>query len=97
MVETVCNDSVCDLDEMGAADRIRVRPRMARKSPSVDTLRTELRRERRTNQRLRALIDDFKTQAQINRADLDVQFTRLAQLQAEVDTLKKLLERADRR
>jgi hypothetical protein len=70
---------------------------MARKSPSVITLRTELRRERRTNQRLRALIDDFKTQAHTNRADLDVQFTRLAQLQAEVDTLKKLLEKADRR
>jgi hypothetical protein len=70
---------------------------MARKSPSAITLRRDLRRERRTNQRLRLLIDDFKMQAHLNRTDLDVQFTRLAQLQAEVDALKKLLEKRDRR
>ena len=66
---------------------------MNRKSPSANTLRAELLRERRTNHRLRALIDDFTTLASANRTDLDVQFTRLAQLQAEVDALKKLLER----
>jgi hypothetical protein len=54
---------------------------MARKSPSVNTLRIELRRERRTNRRLRVLIDDLKAQVRANRSDLDVQFTRLAQLQ----------------
>jgi hypothetical protein len=70
---------------------------MVRKSPSANTLRTELRRERRMNQRLRVLIDDLKAQAGANRGDLDVQFTRLAQLQAEVDALKKSLERRDRR
>jgi len=69
---------------------------MARKSPLSNTLRAELRRERRANHRLRVLIDDFTSQASANRTDLDVQFTRLAQLQAEVDALKKLLEKADR-
>jgi len=65
---------------------------MARRS-SVNTLRIELLRERRTNRRLRVVIDDLNAQARANRKDLDVQFTRLAQLQAEVDTLKMVLER----
>ena len=66
---------------------------MARKPPSTNTLRTELRRERRSNQRLRVIIDDLKTQVRANRGDLDVQFTRLTQLQAEVDRLTKILDR----
>ena len=47
-----------------------------------------LSRERRTNRRLRALLNELHEGARENRRDLNVQFTRLAQLQAEVDTLK---------
>jgi hypothetical protein len=47
-----------------------------------------LTRERRTNRRLRALINELHAGVRENRHDLNVQFTRLAQLQAEVDTLK---------
>jgi hypothetical protein len=39
-------------------------------------------------QRLRALLDDFKEQLATNRRDVDLQFTRLSQLQAEIDILK---------
>ena len=44
--------------------------------------------ECRKNRRLRAVIDELREQGRRNRHDLDVQFTRLAQLQAEVDPLK---------
>ena len=47
------------------------------------------RRERRTNLRLRELVDEIKAEIYKNRGDLNLQFTRLAQLQAEVDALKK--------
>ena len=49
-----------------------------------------LTRERRTNRRLRGLINQLYEGVCANRHDLNVQFTRLAQLQAEVDTLKAL-------
>jgi hypothetical protein len=52
-----------------------------------------LRRERRTNKRLRALIDEFKAEVRANKSELTIQFTRLAQLQAEVDALKKSLDK----
>ena len=48
-----------------------------------------LRRERRKNRRLRAVIDGLRSQIAANRRDLDLQFTRLAQLQAELDALKQ--------
>jgi hypothetical protein len=48
-----------------------------------------LKRERRTNRRLRAVIHELREQGQMNRRDLDLQFARLAQLQVEVDSLKK--------
>ena len=47
-----------------------------------------LTRERRKNRRLRAVIDALGERIAANRRDLDLQFTRLAQLQAEVDGLK---------
>jgi cell division septum initiation protein DivIVA len=47
-----------------------------------------LTRERRKNRRLRAVIDALAERIAANRRDLDLQFTRLAQLQAEVDGLK---------
>jgi hypothetical protein len=48
-----------------------------------------LRRERRTNKRLRAVIDEVRAQVRQNCRDLDLQFARIAQLQAEIDLLKK--------
>ena len=50
-------------------------------------LRLALSRERRTNRRLRALIDETQTEIRRNRHDLDVQFERLAQIQAILDRL----------
>jgi hypothetical protein len=47
-----------------------------------------LTRERRTNRRLRTLLNELYEGVRANRHDLNVQFTRLAQLQAEVDALK---------
>jgi uncharacterized protein YigA (DUF484 family) len=58
------------------------------KTSSIPTLKTALTRERRKNRRLRAVIDDLLEQCRLNRRDLDLQFTRLAQLQAELDALK---------
>jgi hypothetical protein len=51
-------------------------------------------RERRTNNRLRALIDEFKAEGWANRHDLERMAARLEQLQVEVDTLKKLRPRS---
>jgi hypothetical protein len=45
--------------------------------------------ERRKSLRLRSLIDQFNARLKENRHDLDVQFIRLAQIQAEVDTLNQ--------
>jgi chromosome condensin MukBEF ATPase and DNA-binding subunit MukB len=51
--------------------------------------RTEVARLRRTNLRLRVVIDEMKTQLAENRHDLDIQFKRIAQLQEQVDALRK--------
>ena len=48
-----------------------------------------LRRERRKNRRLREVIDGLRGQIAEHRRELDLQFTRLAQLQAELDALKQ--------
>jgi len=56
-------------------------------------LKETLMRERRKNRRLRAVIDDLRRQIAANRRDLDLQFTRLAQLQAELDALKQSMNR----
>jgi len=52
-----------------------------------------LRRERRKNRRLREVIDSLRGQIAAHRRDLDLQFTRLAQLQAELDALKQSMRR----
>jgi outer membrane protein TolC len=52
------------------------------------TLKETIAKERRTNRRLRTLIAELQEQILTNRRDLDVQFARLAQLQAEVDIMK---------
>jgi len=44
--------------------------------------------ERRKALRLRYLIDQFHARIQQNRHDLDLQFTRLAQIQSELDLLR---------
>ena len=59
---------------------------MARSRPrSVTAKHTP---ERRRSPRLRFLIDDIRDQLNGHRKALDLQFTRLAQLQAEVDAVK---------
>jgi uncharacterized protein HemX len=57
-------------------------------SPPLAKVKEALRRERRKNRRLRAVIDELRELLAGTRRDLDLQFTRLAQLQAEVDALK---------
>jgi uncharacterized coiled-coil protein SlyX len=59
----------------------------------VATLEETIAKERRTNRRLRTLIAQLQEQILKNRHDLDVQFTRLAQVQGEVDVLKAELRR----
>jgi hypothetical protein len=56
-------------------------------------LRAALTRERRTNRRLRALITGLQLETKKNRHDLDVQFDRLAQIQAKLDLLSKQLSK----
>jgi len=56
---------------------------------TVASLKTALARERRKNRRLRALIDQLQDNLGLARHDIDVQFQRLAQLQVEVDLLKR--------
>jgi hypothetical protein len=51
-------------------------------------LRASLASERRKNRRMRELLDELREQVAHNRRDLDLQFTRLAQLQADIDRLK---------
>jgi hypothetical protein len=58
------------------------------KTVTVLSTNEALTRERRTNRRLRTLINELHAGVRENRHDLTVQFTRLAQLQAEVDVLK---------
>ncbi len=53
------------------------------------SLEDALRRERRTNRRLRVIIDEVRAELRQNRRDLDLQFARIAQLQVELDTLKR--------
>jgi hypothetical protein len=66
---------------------------VARRLLTLATLRTKLKRERRTNKRLRAIIDELRAQVRDIRADLDVQFRRIAQIQVELDATKKELDR----
>ncbi len=58
------------------------------KKVSTHNMKVALARERRTNRRLRAIIDALTDESAHNRRDLDLQFARLAQLQAELDALK---------
>jgi hypothetical protein len=66
------------------------------KGSTVPRLQEALKRERRKNKRLRALIDAVQSGIRevsegviANKRELDVQLTRLAHLQAEVDLLKR--------
>ena len=45
--------------------------------------------ERRQNLRLRALIDDFRTNIATNQRELEFQFQRIAQIQSDLDRLKQ--------
>ena len=54
----------------------------------LTVVKAALSRERRTNRRLRALIEEVRAELAAGRADDDIQTKRIAQLQAEVDLLK---------
>jgi hypothetical protein len=56
---------------------------------TVASLRIALKRERRTNRRLRALITRLQDDLGETRRVVDLQVIRLAQIQAEVDRLKR--------
>ena len=47
-----------------------------------------LARERRRNRRLRVLIAEIQERLERHSRDLEIQFERIAQLQAELDVLK---------
>jgi hypothetical protein len=63
--------------------------RAARKVLPEATLQTALHKERRANKRLRAIISNLEAAVARNQRDLELQFSRIAQLQAEVDLLKR--------
>lgn len=56
---------------------------------TLTSLRSALYRERRTSVHLRTVITHLERSIAQNSRDLQLQFTRIAQLQAEVDRLKK--------
>jgi hypothetical protein len=62
---------------------------MPRKVGTVGALKATLARERRTNRRMRALIDALTDHVRQNRRDLDLQFQRIASMQAQIDQLLK--------
>jgi hypothetical protein len=59
-------------------------------------VRAALDRERRTNKRLRALVEEARLELRSQRHDLDLQFRRIAQMQAELDELRTRLDRAEK-
>jgi len=61
--------------------------RMANRS-AIDQLARAFHRERRTNRRMRDLINELREHVHENRRELDIQRTRMAQIQIEVDVLK---------
>jgi hypothetical protein len=58
-------------------------------SASTARLKSQLRLERRKNRRLRTLLEELQAQVKENRRTLELQFTRIAHLQAEFDAHKK--------
>jgi hypothetical protein len=56
---------------------------------NVVALKTKLTREHRSNRRLRAVIEELREQLDRTRHDVDLHVQRFAQLQAEVDLLKR--------
>ena len=57
---------------------------------TLNSLRSALHRERRTSTHLRKVITAVEQSIAENRRELELQFTRIAQLQVEVDRLKRL-------
>ncbi|HVH29884.1 MAG TPA: hypothetical protein VM818_24215 [Vicinamibacterales bacterium] len=62
---------------------------MSTRRETAPELRARLQKTRRTNRRLRAIIDEFRVEVRAIRGDLEIQFRRIAQLQAELDTTKR--------
>jgi hypothetical protein len=57
--------------------------------PTLAALKSALQRERRASTRLRSVIEHLEEAVESNRRDLELQFSRIAQLQADLDLLKK--------
>jgi len=51
-------------------------------------MKVALKRERRTNRRLRAIIETLREEIRETRHRVDVSMTRIGQMQAELDRLK---------
>jgi hypothetical protein len=60
--------------------------------PKLKDLMAALRQERRASTRLRSVIEELESAVELNRRDLDLQFSRIAQLQLELDLLKKRIK-----
>ena len=95
---------VSGVDSAAPANRERLIPSLIRSRtvtvspPSMATghvafLKSKLSRERRTNRRLRSLIEEMREEIERSRHDLDLQMKRMAQIQASE---MWLLERAPR-
>jgi hypothetical protein len=69
---------------------------MATKRANEGSSEVGRRNERRKAHRLRYLIDQFHARIQQNSHDLDLQFTRLAQIQIELDNLTQAASRSAR-
>jgi hypothetical protein len=62
-----------------------------RRTPRGGRRDTDKDKDRRTAPRLRELLDGLEIEVRRNRHDLDIQFERIAQLQRELDILKRRL------
>jgi hypothetical protein len=60
-----------------------------RRTPRGGRRDTDKEKDRRTAPRLRELLDGLEIEVRRNRHDLDIQFERIAQLQHELDMLKR--------
>jgi len=66
----------------------RPRPRRPPKTRRIDVTRYE-------HEVLKAAVDDHTTALRLARRDLELQFQRIAQIQAEIDAMKKRWNRSN--
>lgn len=68
---------------------------MSTATTTAPVIKEALKRERRTNRRLRVVIDTMSQDARVIRQELDVQCRRIAQMQAELDRLRHAVANRD--